>query len=222
MRTLIVPAILTIFIFLSSHAQDDESLVEISRETFAKEGNIFVRLEDGKERQLTFTLSDEKTNLIDSRDLVIFVRNEKVVQEQKEYYRKKIMTVGINDFLEKEISSQKPYKDGVNNTTEIIRVDNPSVSSDGNYLFFLANHTSTTSQLIKLEISSGKWILLFSAEEYELLNSGLFKDYFLIGRNEPGAAGQMIYYYLVDQTGKKVKEFNSKESMNQFKQLIQQ
>ncbi|MBL7112783.1 MAG: hypothetical protein ISS19_12680 [Bacteroidales bacterium] len=222
MRTLIVPAILTIFIFLSSHAQDDESLVEISRETFAKEGNIFVRLEDGKERQLTFTLSDEKPNLIDSRDLVIFVRNEKVVQEQKEYYRKKIMTVGINDFLEKEISSQKPYKDGVNNTTEIIRVDNPSVSSDGNYLFFLANHTSTTSQLIKLEISSGKWILLFSAEEYELLNSGLFKDYFLIGRNEPGAAGQMIYYYLVDQTGKKVKEFNSKESMNQFKQLIQQ
>jgi hypothetical protein len=219
MRTLLVPTIVTLFIFISSHAQVDES--DIGLKTYAKEGNIYIQSEDGKERQLTFTRNDEKPNLVVSLDQVIFVRKEKVVQEQKEYYRKKIMTVGINEFLEKEISSQKPYKDGVNNTTEIIRVDNPSVSSDGNYLFFLANHTSTTSQLIKLEISSGKWILLFSAEEYELLNSGPFEDYFLIGRNEMGAGGQGIYYYMVDQTGKKVKEFNSKESMIQFKNSIQ-
>jgi len=153
---------------------------------------------------------------------VIFVRNEKVVQGQKEYSRKKIMTVGINDFIEKEISSQKPYKDGINNTSEILRVDNPSVSSDENFLFFLANHTSESSQLIKLDISTGGWKLLFSAEEYILLNSGPFRDYFLIGRKEMGSGGQGIYYYLVDETGKKVKEFNSRESMIQFKNSIEQ
>ncbi len=221
MRTLVVHIILLLFIFFPGHTQDNESQTSPGLKTFEKDGNIFIHMDDGKERQLTFTQSDEKPNLIESRDQVIFIRNEKVVQGQKEYFRKKIMTVGINDFIETEISSQKPYKDGVNNTNEIIRLDNPSVSSDGLYLFFLANHTSTTSQLIKLDIGNGTWKLLFSAEEYILLNSGPFKDYFLIGRNETGAGGQGIYYYLVDQTGKKVKEFNSKESMIQFKQSIE-
>ncbi len=131
---------------------------------FIKDGNVVVRLDDGQERQLTFTQSDEKPILIPSGDKVIYVRNEKVIQGQKEYFRKKIMSVGVTDFLEEEISDQKPYKDGKNNTNEILRIDNPAISSDGKYFFFVANHTSTTSQVVKLEITTGKWNLLFSAE----------------------------------------------------------
>jgi hypothetical protein len=202
--------------------QVEESLPDNTPGAFIKDGNVFVVLDDGTERQLTFTQSDEKPNLAGSGDQVIFLRNEMVVQGQKEYYRKKIMSVGVNDFVEKVISSQKPYKDGVNNTSEILRVDNPTMSSDGQFLFFLTNHTSESSQLIKLDINTGTWKLLFSAEDYILLNSGPFTDYFLIGRIEIGARGQGIYYYLVDQAGKKIKEFNSKESMIQFKNSIEQ
>jgi len=208
-------------LFLTGFCQDDDSLSGKIPGAIIKDGNVVVQLEDGKQKQLTFTQNDENPILIPSMNKVIYVRNEKVVQGQKEYYRKKIMTVGVNDFLEQEISNQKPYRDGKNNTVEILRIDNPAISSDGNYYFFIANHTSTTSQLIKLEIATGKWNLLFSAEFFELLNSGSFKDYFLIGRNEVGAGGQGIYYYLMNETGKKVKEFNSRESMEQFKNSIQ-
>ena len=220
MKTITIILFSVILLYHPGMCQDEDLFSASKPSASVKDGNVVVTLDDGTERQLTFTQSDEKPVLVPSRNKVIFVRNEKVVQGEKEYFRKKIMTVGVNDFLEEEISTQKPYKDGKNNTTEILRIDNPAISSNGDYLFFLANHTATTSQVIKMEIATGKWNLLFSAESFEMLNTGPFRDYFLIGRQEVGASGLGMYYYLVDRTGKQVKEFNSKESMEQFKNSI--
>ena len=55
---------------------------------------------------------------------VVFLRNEKFLQGGVESVRKKIMKVGINTYFEETISEQKPFKDGLENTYNILRVDN--------------------------------------------------------------------------------------------------
>jgi len=197
-----------------------ENLTESEFRTFEKGGNIFVAFPDGTERQLTFTQKDEKPTLVKSKNQVVFLRNEALLKGGVEYSRKKIMKVGINTYLEETITDQKPFKDGLENTYEILRVDNPTLSVDENFLFFITNHTATSSILIKLDLQNGKWNELFSAENYELLKSGPFENYFLIARKETATKGGGLYYYLVDEAGTKYKEFASEESVQQFKNSL--
>jgi hypothetical protein len=61
---------------------------------------------------------------------------------------------------------------------------------------------------------------MFTAESFELIRSGQFTNCFLIGQYEIGPRGKGIYYYMLDTQGKRLKEFDSKESMQQFKEAI--
>jgi hypothetical protein len=213
--------ILMIFLSLACYAQVDipDSLLTAPEiKAFIKGGDVFVSFPNGPEKQLTFTKTNEKPFMLKSTNEVLFFRNEKILKGDFEYTRKKIMKVDINTFLEETISEQKPFKDGKDNTYEILNIENPCLSLDETSLYFLTAHTATTNQLIRLDLSTGKWNQLFSAESFELLRSGPFTGYFLIGQYELGPRGKGIYYYLLDGTGKRFKEFDSKESMQQFKE----
>jgi hypothetical protein len=221
MKDIIALNFLVIFLTLAGYAQVDipDSLLTAPEiKTFIKGGDVFVTFPGGKEKQLTFTKSNERPFMLKSTDEVLFFRNEKIIKGDVEYTRKKIMKVGINTFMEETISEQKPFKDGKDNTYEIMSIENPCLSLDESSLYFLTAYTATTSQLIKLDLATGKWNQLFNAESFELIRSGPFTNYFLIGQYELGPRGKGIYYYLLDSTGKRVKEFDSKESMQQFKE----
>jgi len=221
MKNIISLYIFLIFLSLTGNAQVDipDSLLTAPEiKAFVKEGDVFITFPDGKTKQLTFTKTNEKPFMLKSTNEVLFFRNERIFKGDVEYSRKKIMKVDINTFLETTISEQKPFKDGKDNTYEILNVENPCLSLDENSLYFLTAHTATTNQLIRLDLSTGKWNQLFSAESFELLRSGQFTGYFLIGQYELGPRGKGIYYYMLDGTGKRFKEFDSKESMLQFKE----
>lgn len=223
MKKILLLKFLTILLAFSAYTQVDNIdsiLSESEYRAFEKGGNIFVAYPDGTEKQLTFTQKDEQPTLMKSKNQIVFLRNEILLKGGTEYSRKKIMKVGINTYLEETITDQKPFKDGVNNTYEILRVYNPTLSTDENFLYFVTNHTATSSIVINLDLQTGEWNELFSAENFELLKSGPFENYFLIARKETATKGGGLYYYLVDETGKKFKEFASEESVQQFKNSI--
>lgn len=223
MKKIITIHLLVIFLFLTGYAQVDipDSLLTAPEiKTSVKGGDVFVTFPDGKEKQLTFTKTNEKPFMLKSSNEVLFFRNERILKGDVEYTRKKIMKVDINTFLEQTISEQKPFKDGKDNTYEIYNIENPCLSLDERSLFFLTAHTATTNQLVRLDLLTGKWNQLFSAESFELIRSGQFAGYFLIGQYELGPRGKGIYYYMLDESGKRFKEFDSKESMLQFKEAI--
>jgi len=179
MKKILLLKFLMILLAFSAYTQVeniDSILSESEFRTFEKDGNIFVAFPDETERQLTFTQKDEQPTLMKSENQVVFLRNETLLKGGTEYSRKKIMKVGINTYFEETITDQKPFKDGLDNTYEILRVYNPTLSTDENFLYFVTNHTATSSIVIKLDLQNGKWNELFSAENFELLKSGPFEN----------------------------------------------
>ncbi|KPK87562.1 MAG: hypothetical protein AMS27_02405 [Bacteroides sp. SM23_62_1] len=220
MKRKIILKFMLILLPLAAFTQEDkiDSILQESEfRTFEKGGNIFVAFTDGTEKQLTFTQKDEKPTLSKVKNQVIFLRNETLLKSGGEYTRKKIMKVGINTYIEETITDQKPFKDGLENTYDILHVENPTLSRDENFLYFITNHTATSNILIKLDLQNGKWNELFSAELFELLKSGPFENHFIIARKEVATKGGGLFYYLVDETGNKLKEFANEESVQQFK-----
>jgi hypothetical protein len=224
MKKILVIKSLLVLLVLTGYAQVDipDSLLTAPQiKTFIKDGNVFVTLTNGTQKQLTFTRSDERPFVLRSVNKVLYIRNENIVKGDVEYTRKKIMTVDINSFAEETIADAKPYKDGADNTYEIMKVDNPCLSIDEGSLYFTTPHTTTTHQLVKLDLDTKKWNQLFSAETFELIRTGQFAGCFLVGQYEIGARGKGIYYYMLDSQGKRLKEFADKETMEQFKKAVQ-
>jgi hypothetical protein len=222
-KLFIIKSLLVLFV-LAGYAQVDipDSLLTAPQiKASVKDGNVFVTLTNGTQKQLTFTKSDERPFVLRSVNKILFIRNENIVKGDAEYTRKKIMTVDINSFEEETIADAKPYKDGADNTYEIIKVDYPCLSIDEGSLYFITPYTTTTHQLVKLDLDTKKWNQLFSAETFELIRTGQFAGNFLVGQYEIGARGKGIYYYMLDSQGKKLKEFADKGAMEQFKKAVQ-
>lgn len=222
-KIFIINSLLLLFVMTGFSQVDiaDSLLTAPQLKSFIKNGNVFVTFPDGAQKQLTFTQTDERPFVLRSVNKILFIRNEQIVKGDAEYTRKKIMTVDINSFEEETIADAKPYKDGADNTYEIMKVDNPNLSLDEGSLYFITPHTSTTHQLVRLDLNTKKWNQLFSAETFELLRTGQFAGCFLVGQYEIGARGKGIYYYMLDPQGKRLKEFANKDAMEQFKKVVQ-
>ena len=130
------------------------------------------------------------------------------------------MTVDIETLLEETVTQRKPFEDGLDGTREILRIENPTLSLDGKYLYFVTEKYATANQFVKVEIESGKWIELFSAESFELIIEGQHKNRFLVATSEIRIKGRDIYYSLRDEKGKVYKEFDSEESLMKFRSLL--
>jgi|GEM_PF-1076109 len=179
-----------------------------------REGNIYF-LRDGIETQLTFSSSDKNPLMLEN-DKIIFIRQEEGIGQIK-YFTNKVMTVDTKLLFEETITNKKPYKDALDGSYEIFTLINPSLSLDKKYLLFVTEKYVTAGQLVKVEISTGKWSELFSAESFELILHGKFKGLFLIAKSEVRNRGRDIYYKLCDESGKILKEFDSETSLLKFK-----
>lgn len=178
-----------------------------------RENNIFVIMTDGSTKQLTFNQSDIYPILLPNNTEVVYVR----VQNMSGYKSKKIMIVDINDLKERVLTDQKPYLDGLDGTSEILTVDNPILSTDGNSILFVTEKYATSNQLVKVNLKTGKWTELFHAETFEQLNTNPYKGHFLVGQSDIEENGRGIYYRLLDSQGNIVKKFNDERSMMNFK-----
>jgi hypothetical protein len=190
-----------------------------------RDRNIFSRIGE-TEKQLTFCRGDKSPMLI-AGGKILFIRQEEGFSPSIDpqmgahiYYSHRIMTVDINTLFEQTVTDAKPYEDGLEGSTQILKMINPTLSLDGKYLYFVTEKYVTAHQLVKVEIETGQWIELFSAESFELIPSGPYRDMILVAKSEIRNKGRDIYYKLCDQSGKVFKEFDSEETLMKFRSSL--
>lgn len=194
-------------------------------EVHVHDGNIFLA-EEGIERQLTFWGLD-RNPLLMKNGAILFVRQEEALAYSDDrpssswkYYTHQILTVDIKTSFEKLVTDEKPYEDGLNGTKKILQIRTPTLSLDQNFVYFVAEKYATGSQFVKVNIGSGKWIELFSAESFEVVQKDDGTWLFLVAISEIRNRGRDIYYKLCDEAGTVLKEFDTQDSMLKFKKSV--
>jgi hypothetical protein len=186
--------------------------------TYVSEGNIYAKYSTGKEKQITYSGLDFSPFILDLGSKIVFIR--KVLRPQN-YIAYKICKVDVSTLIETVLSDKKPFEDGLNFSKEILSVENPTLSLDKQSIYFITDKWVTSGELVKVNLLTGKWTELFSAEHFEILSKDPYKNLFLVSKNEIRDRGRDTYYKLMDEKGKVLKEFSDKDSFNQFKKQIQ-
>jgi hypothetical protein len=202
--------------------KEQYQLIPDNSKVFVRNGNIILK-HGGREKQLTFWGLDKSPFMI--RDgHVLLIRQEEAVSADggkvvpaRKYYTHQLILVDIKTTFERIVTDTKPYEDGNDGTTKILSIRSPALSSDERFLYFVTEKYVTASQLVKVNIDTGVWTELFSAESFELMSDQSGRHLFLIAQSEIRNKGRDIYYKLCDEPGKVLKEFDTQESMLKFK-----
>jgi hypothetical protein len=166
---------------------------------YEKQGNIYVTFEDGSEKQLSKLNADSDPFLLTKQNAIVCVRKKEELPGG--YSTHKIMLLSIGSGTEKTLAENKPFKDEVAGTTELITVETPKIS-----------------ELVKINLNTGKWTELFLAENFELLNFDPYKGMFLAGQSDDLDRGPDIYYRVLVEDGRVVKDLNTYEEAKAFLQ----
>jgi hypothetical protein len=183
---------------------------------YEKEGNIYGKLIDGSERQFTHLSLDSNPIFSKSKSRLVFFRSTKK-NNSSNSTSFKLVTINLKTLEEVILSDQKPFSDGLMGRYEIMHPRNPLLTFDQSKLLFIIEKYTTGSQLVEVDILTGKWNELFSVEEFDIIRSGLFKGKLLIGASEIGANGRDIFYKICDFKGKVFKKFATYEDYMKFR-----
>lgn len=170
-------------------------------------GNLFAGELEGKEKQLTYNRSDLNPILLKNERKVIFLREVKENDFHNDYVRLKIMSVNIDNYFEHTITEMKPYKDGLDNTNEILNIISLELSIDQQFLYFVTEKSATSCQLVKVNIANGKWTELFPVVNYKLIRKGVFRSFFLISSSKIQYRGKECFSKICNEEGEVLKEF---------------
>src|SRR5690554_5554629 len=209
--TLVFTALLISLLFYnckneSKNSDDPKTETEVKK-FYVKDKNIHIVYENDKQKQITFNDSDEEPIFYNDKKQIIFIRNVPERGPYGEYQRKKLMMVSLDDLSERTITEKKPYKDGNDNSNEIFRIANPTISIDEESVYFVVEKAVTSDQLVKVNIETGKWDELFSANYFEYIQDGNYKGSFLIVKSEIRDKGRDEYFMIVNEQGDIIKEF---------------
>jgi hypothetical protein len=187
-----------------------------------RNGNIFLTNSNGQEKQLTNNKSDAFPFLL-SQDEVLFFRKQPMnpieggVIKGVSIEAYKIMTVDVSSLRERIITDQKPFRDGLDGAFRLLSVYNPKLSIDKKKVFFSCEYSATGGAIVGVDISTGAWDPVFSGWLYDIIPEGQLKGNILGSRSEIRDKGRDAYYYIFDQEGEVIKEFDSMESMEEFR-----
>lgn len=104
---------------------------------------------------------------------------------------------GFNKWVLNRLLNQRPtglfLKDGNINLVyssggsfEILSPRHLSMSKDQAKAVFVIEKYATGSEMVNVDLKTGKWTELFSVEHFEIINSGKFKNNLLVGVSEVG------------------------------------
>lgn len=181
---------------------------------FIKEGNINLVYSSGVTKQVTFVNSDSSAVL--SHTKVVFFREERINLERP-YSRYKLMSLDTKTLKETIVSDQKPFADGLDGSFEILSPRHLSVSQDQSKAVFVVEKYATGSEMVNVDLKTGKWTELFSVERFEIISSGKFKNQLLVGISEVGNKGRDIHYKVCNHDGVKLLEFKDREEYMAFR-----
>jgi len=196
----------------------DDSLLDAA--VFVEAGNVFWALH-GEKRQLTYTGLDEAPVLMRDGQHVLLIRNEEFFGHSAKNYRKIILRVSINDFREEVIVDQKPFEDGLNGTTNIMRMEQPTLSLDGRYLYFISESGAVCSGMMRVDLGTKEWAHITTAEQFDLLKTQPYAGCFILAYSDVRGSGRTIYFKMIDAEGKTMKEFADRSAARKFVKQLQ-
>lgn len=130
------------------------------------------------------------------------------------------MMVSVDDLSERTITEKKPYKDGNDNSNEIFRIGNPTISIDNESIYFIVEKWVTSDELVKVNIETGLWDELFAANSFEYIRKGNYKGQFLVTKSEIRDKGRAAYFMIVNEQDIVTKEFENESSAKEFLKII--
>lgn len=193
---------------------------------FSKAGNIFVVTKDAISKQVTFSSRDSHPILDRKGNKIFFIRAIRMTRQRKvglfrtetdTFNKYSFMSVELDKLTEETITDTKPFQ-SQDPEGGIYIIDQPTLDPDGDHLYFITGKYATGNELVKVNLRTGEWKELFPADYFERILSVNYLGYFLVGQSAIEEGGRDIYYRLVDPNGKIVKKFDSKSSMESFKQ----
>ncbi len=183
---------------------------------FVKDHNIYGSYMDGSERQLTHQSADHNPIHVSQKSKIIFLRSQHVSSD-RDYVRYILMSLDSLTLEEKILADQKPFRDGLDFTFEILQPSQMTVSPDKSKVFLIIEKYATGSELVQVNIDTGKFEDLFSAETFDIIKSGRLKGKFLVGSSEIHDRGRDIYYKVCDAKGNVLKRFEDYEEYMTFR-----
>ncbi len=198
----IVTAVIKFISWIKNRSKASGKVLKV----FERDKNIFGIYKDGTERQLTFQEADLNSILVRKKSKVVFLRSEKI-SSKTEYTRYKLMTLDVSTTEERILLDQKPYRDGNDWTFEILQPTSLTISPDNSKVIFIIEKYVTGSELVQVDLNTGKFDDLFSAEKFDIIRSGKYRNKFLVGVSEIRNEGRQTYYKVCDSRGDVLHEF---------------
>lgn len=124
------------FVAFSANAQNRKVI-----STYVESRNIYIRYSDNTTKQLTFSNSDTNPFILQKDNSILFIRD--AYGDVDNPKAKKIMKVNWNNSIEKTITAKKPFQDGLSATYYILSIENPTLSLDEKYIYFITNSPLT-------------------------------------------------------------------------------
>lgn len=217
MKKLLIIILLIPLLFNNCKTENKKNEI---KNLYVKDKNIHIVFTNDKQKQITFNGSDDTPFFYKNKEQIIFIRAVKENGINRKYERKKLMIVSIDDLTERTITEKKPFKDGNDNSDEIFRIGNPTISIDNNSIYFTTEKWATSDELVKVNIENGKWDELFATNQFEYITKGSHKGQFLITRSEIRDKGRASYHMLLNEKGIVNKEFENQTSANDFMKII--
>lgn len=204
---------------ISSQKQFQDKPENELLKAYIQNNNIHGVFKNRSERQLTFEDSDSNPLLVKAKSTIVYLRSEKKrsSRSKREYSKFKLMAMDINSLEERILTDQKPSYDGNDRSFELLSPRSLTISLDQSKVLFLIEKYVTGSQLVQVDIVSGRYQELFSAERFEFIKSGEFKSLLLVGVSEARDRGRMLYYKVCDWEGNVIKEFKDYEEFMTFR-----
>ncbi len=190
-------------------------------ETFVDKGNIFITKSDGTIQQITFLGKDNTPLLSPNHEVIYFIRETGNLFKNEYNYEMQqlaIMKVDLLSLRELKLTDKIHYKDW-NQSSELFRVGNFSMSDDGKYIFFLTQKWVVTDVLVRLDTDTNLMTEISHGDGFEILKEGVFKNHLLITRGEiKENAGRQWSYWIIDINGNKIKEIGDENAVKIFKE----
>jgi Tol biopolymer transport system component len=184
----------------------------------ARSGSIWSVDNDGHEKRITDSGKDYQPSLSADGRSIVFVRHTKVAPYENQPQEMQVLESELWIADAQERGEPKPVlrlpvasPDG----RSLWSFFTPKFSPKGRYVYFLAEFAATSHALCRLDVSSGRAILLTDALDFEVIMKGPHRGQILAKIRTSGNAPDYGYttpVYLLAPNGKKISRVAGEEA----------
>jgi hypothetical protein len=186
---------------------------------FEKQGDIFLKLNDGKTIRLTNDGKNSQPNLSPNKSKVVFVKDPSGVplpaNPAMELQAKEIFVYDLSSRKQKRIVAGRYSEKPEENLTGF---KSPQFSIDSKSIYFMSAAWAVSGAVHMVNLETRKIKFICPGNSLEVILKGKYKGYLIVSKHKYFlGGGSYDWYWLVDSNGKEVGPVG--EELRYFKDL---